>query len=197
MKQFKSVVPANIIAKLTSLSQAIDISELMGRSIEAYSEQNIGDIEGNYVSGWLPSQDGGVSADQLYDNGVDCFHTIKQKDYNAEQYKDCEKQFANDVLGEGKEWDDYTEEEKEQFYGYEREWFDPSLVQVQMFVEGYYEGSFGPKEKTVTVRLSVNYKDAPYYREKYAEDINVLIMEIDEFLSMDNEAIIAQLKERK
>lgn len=194
MKQFKANVPADIIAKLSSLSDMIDLSELMGRSVESVTEQRIEEIQGNYVSGWMPSQDGGFSVDQFWDNGTDAWLTENQRDYNGEQWKDCFKMYQSDVLDRDCEYDDMSDEEREEFYDYEREWFEPCLVQCQMFIDGFSESMFGRNDKQVTIRLSVNYKDAPYYREKYSEDIKTVILEIDEFMNLSNEEIIAQLK---
>lgn len=200
MKNFKDSVPDNIIAKLSALSEAIVLRDLIGNSVESYGETRIDEIEGNYVSGWMPSQDGGFSVDEFFGNGTDEYITEKQKEFNWKQYQECFSQFVSDVINyEGDTellYEDLTEEQKEQFNDYDREWLDPCLVQVQMFVDGFDNQSMFKtcNDKQVTIRLSVNYSDAPYYREKYAEDIKQVILEIDEFLSMDNEEIIAQLK---
>ena len=45
-------------------------------------------------------------------------------------------------------------------------------------------------EKIVTIRVSINYKDGGYSREKSAEDIKQLIYGVDEFMSLDNDVII-------
>ena len=198
MNNFKTSVPSDLITKLSELSQAIVLRDIIGGSVEGYGEQRIEEIQGNYVSGWIPKQDGGFTVDELYSNSTDENITEKQKEYNWKQYQDCFAQFIYDVLSRSDDDDsevlheDLTEEEKEQFYDYEREWFEPCLVQVQMFVDGY--GEYCGDDKQVTIRLSVNYKDTPYYREKYAEDMRQVILEIDEFMAIDNQAIIDQLK---
>lgn len=199
MNNFKAGVPSDLIAKLSDLATSIELRDIIGRSVEGYGEQRVDEIQGNYVSGWMPKQDGGFSVDEWYANSTDENITEKQKEYNWQQYQDCFSQFVSDVLSrEDAEspvlYEDLSEDEKEQFFEYEHEWFEPCLVQVQMFVDGY--GTYGSDDKQVTIRLSVNYKDAPYYREKYAEDIRQVILEIDEFMTTSNEAIIAQLKQK-
>jgi hypothetical protein len=93
-------------------------------------------------------------------------------------------------------WDDLTEEQKEEYQEYEREWFEPALLQLQIFVEGF-DGNWqrgNLTEEIVTIRLSINYKDAPHYRENGAEDIKQVILSIDEFLAMPNDQIVDQFK---
>ena len=55
------------------------------------------------------------------------------------------------------------------------------MVQFEVFADGF---RYGEDKPSVTVRVSVNYKDAPYYREKYAEDLNSTSYNIDEFMKL-------------
>ena len=84
-------------------------------------------------------------------------------------------------LESGIEWDNLTEKQKEEFSDYELEWFESALVQFQVFANNF---GYGGNKPSVTVRVSVNYKDAPYYREKYAEDLNSTDYTLDEFMKL-------------
>jgi len=47
---------------------------------------------------------------------------------------------------------------------------------------------------SVLCRLSINYKDAPYYREKYAEDLKIVSYDVAEFMQTENRVIIEKFK---
>jgi hypothetical protein len=200
MNNFKSSVPVAIQTKLKALA---DMAEnewhntivLGNRRYGSEGEVRINEIEGNYVSGWMPKQDGGYSVENYYRSDVDSsYHfTEKQTDFVNEQSKQCFDSFLSDnEIDSETEWDSLTDEQKEEFSQYENEWFnDGALLQLQMFAEGF-DNSMWSKEKQITIRLSINYKDAPYFREKYAEDIKQVILSVDEFMAQDNKSIIQQ-----
>jgi hypothetical protein len=81
----------------------------------------------------------------------------------------------------GIEWDNLTEKQKEEFSEYELEWFEPAMVQFEVFADNF---RYGENKPSVTVRVSVNYKDAPYYREKYAEDLKSTCYDLEEFMKL-------------
>lgn len=203
MNQFKKTVPEAIQAKMKALAELAceewHSTIVLGnrRHGSLGGETRLNEIEGNHVSGWIPNQDGGYSVDHFYMSDCDSsYHfTEKQTDFVNAQSKDCFHCFLsdNDIDSET-EYDGLTDEQKEEFNQYENEWFnDGALLQLQMFVEGFdTETIWRKSEKIITIRLSINYKDAPYYREKYAEDIKQLILSVDEFMAQDNESIIKQ-----
>jgi hypothetical protein len=184
MKQFKDSVPQAIQIKMKALAEAINLNSICNNKCEAYSEQRIDAIEGNYVSGWIPNQDGGWDVNQFIRSDEDSsYHlTEKQSEFVDEQMQECERQFLHDFGYDEFDFDD--DAMMEQYYEYENGWLDDAAVfGVQMFVE----------ENQIAFRVYVNYKDAPYYREKYAEDVKILALEFDEFLGMNNEASMEQL----
>lgn len=192
MKNFKSTVPAILAERIKKLAETIDFSEIVSGRMESVSEQMLREIEGNHVSGWLPRQDGGFAVDQFYSSDIDSYHfTEKQTEFIEEQREQC---FESFLLDYGIEEDDgLTDEQKESFYEYENEWFaEPALLSFEVFCNGYAD--LIGEEKTVTIRLSINYKDAPYYREKYAEDIKSETLTVDEFLSESIADIIERFK---
>jgi hypothetical protein len=195
MKNFKSRVPADIQAKIKEIADSITFRELISGNQESISEQNTNEIEGNYRSGWIPKQDGGFVVDQLfYDDSDSSHHFTKEQTQAAyEDDKRCFKSFLSDHgLDEDTEYDALTDEQKEQLAEYENDWHDPALLQFQIFAD--YDTGIRSEPANITMRLSINYKDAPYYREKYAQDIKTLILEPAEFMAKPVSEIIEQFK---
>jgi hypothetical protein len=196
MKNFKANVPADVQAKLKELAEMVQSEFRSIRSNHGESqsgESRLDEIEGNYVSGWMPRQDGGYSVSEWMISDIDSsYHfTEKQTEYVNSQSEQCYVAFFEDNGIDPTTWDNSTEEHLEAFSEYENDWFsDGALLQVQMFVEGYSENG---DEKQITIRASINYKDGEYAREKYAEDIKSVVLEIDEFMKTSNEDIIKQL----
>lgn len=193
MKNFKRTVPSELAAKMKDLAESIDFSELVSGWKESYGEQKLDEIQGNAVSGWIPKQDGGFTVSQLYASDIDSsYHfTVAQTDFVNNLSDDCYHAFLMDNKIDPEE--ELTEEQREEFYEYEREWFnDGALLSFDIFCDGFAEWKNG--EKTVLLRLSINYKDAPYFREKYAEDIKQEILSIEEFMAEENAAIIERFK---
>jgi len=201
MKHFKRDVPEAIQTKLAALA---NLSENEWENTLVTGHKGFGgltdtrtdEIQGNHVSGWIPRQDGGFTVSKLYSCDVDSsYHfTQKQTDFVNKQSANCFEAFLSDNnIDNETQWDGLTEKQKEEFADYENEWFnDGALLQFQMFVEGFNSSDMFAKHKQVTIRLSINYKDAPYFRERGAEDIKQVVFEIDEFLSMENMDIIKQ-----
>lgn len=198
---FKSLVPNAIKQKMLLIAELAK-DEIINNcnSGELIIEcENIGTIEGNYVSGWMPNQDGGYESSAFYRNEMDSsYHfTEKQKDYNSEQYENMLKDFCLDNDIEYSELDNkkLSEELQEKMYEYERDYFEEALLSFEIFADCADSDSWSKKLKSaVTMRLSINYKDAPYYRQKYAENIKQVILSFDEFLDMPESGIINQFK---
>jgi hypothetical protein len=199
MKNFKSSVPLLVQAKIHSLATEIKLSfsDVVTCRYESMGDVRMSDIEGNYVSGWMPRQDGGFDVSLLVDSGIDSsYHvTPKQTEFVNEQEKNCFNAFLSDNdLDDETSWDDLTDEQKEEYCNYQHDWFsDGALIQIQIFASGYPGSYWEEKEQTITVRVSVNYRDAPYFREKSAEDIKQLILSEAEFMEMSNADIMKQI----
>lgn len=182
---FKSEVPAALQNKIHAL--ALHVQENWDSFINSgeciISPETIESIHGNAYDGFIPFQDGGFQVSGFYSNNPwDCHFSQGQKEYNERQSNDCWVQFLRDNnLESGIEWDNMTDQQQSDFTEYECEWFEPALVQFEVFADGFRYGSEKP---SVTVRVSVNYMDAPYYRGKYAEDLNSTSYDIDEFMKL-------------
>lgn len=190
---FKRIVPVDVQEKIKQLVESIDFRDLLSGYYESIAEQEIFPIEGNYRDGWIPNQHGGYSVEQFYLSDMDsCRHfTEKQTDWMDRLHDDMLKSFCHD---NGIEEIDYDNHELlNQLCDYENEWFQPALLQFQVFVER--ADKFDDESSmNVVCRLSINYKDAPYYREKYAEDILFRVYDYKEFMQTENCAIIAEFK---
>lgn len=190
---FKQAVPVELQEKIKQLADEVEFREIISGYQESISEQTISPIEGNYRDGWIPHQDGGYSVDQFYLSDMDsCRHfTEKQTDWMNELYNDMLESFCQDSGIEEIDYDD--QELLNRLCDYENEWFEPALLQFQVFVES--KDRFNDESPfNVVCRLSVNYKDAPYYREKYAEDILFRVYDYKEFMQTENCAIIEEFK---
>lgn len=193
---FKKIVPENVQEKIHSLAESIEFDDLISGWKESESEQEISTIDGNYRDGWIPYQDGGFSVDQFYRSDADStYHfTQKQTEYMSRYYDDMLESFYRDNDIESPDCIDYDSVSvMERLSEYEYEWFEPALLQFQVFVERF-DRFDDNSPMQVCCRLSINYKDAPYYREKYAEDIKQEIYTIEEFMQLENSAIIESFK---
>lgn len=190
MQNFKSTVPAELQAKVKAFADAFhgEWSHIISTGESYGTLSAVNEIEGNYRSGWMPRQDGGFEISELYLNEQDSsYHfTEKQTEWANDQAKDCFLAFLSDNgIDSETDYDDLTEEQREELFEYEMEWFEPALVRLQIFVDGYSNSVFAGDEKQVTIRLSINYSDAPYYREGDDEDLKLEILSIDEFMQAD------------
>ncbi len=210
MKNFKSSVPLLVQAKLHSLAMEIkcgwrDVVTAFGNgNIESMNEERIEEIEGNYVSGWMPRQDGGFSVNQIFYSTIDSssHFTKKQTDFVNDQIENCfsaflsDKGITEDEFNAQYDLDTGNEESRQEFCEYENEWFrDGALFSVQMFMEGYNGKLFSfdrDPEQIVTIRVSINYK-SEYFAGRDAEDIKQIIMTESEFMETDNADIIKQI----
>lgn len=191
-ENFKKIVPVELQEKIKQLTEKMEFGEILSGWQESMSEQTISPIEGNYRDGWMPNQDGGYSVDQFYlsDMGSIFHFTGKQTEWMNRCYDDMLESFCRDNDIENPDCINYDSLQViEQLSEYEINWFDPALLQFQVFVER--EDRFDDRSPmSVVCRLSINYKDAPYYREKYAEDIRVISYTMEEFMQTENRDII-------
>lgn len=190
---FKQNVPETLQNKIHDVTNYIldNFRDMTGRKECMISPEVLQDIEGNAISGWIPHQDGGFQVSGFFQNDCDSsYHfTEKQTDYCNDQSQQCWDSFLQDNdLPSGIEWNNLTHEQQNEYMEYENNWFEPALLQFQCFCDGFSFYDDG-KRQYVTFRVSINYKDAPYYREKYAEDIKSVIYTAEEFMQLTNEEI--------
>lgn len=201
MENFKATVPADLQAKVKAFIDDASFDDIVTgyQSFGLEAEETREEIEGNYRSGWLPRQDGGFMLRQWArcDEDSSYHFTEKQTEWVNEQSKQCWNAFLSDNgIDSETSWDGLTEEQQSECSDYENEWFrDGAMLELQVFVNGYSPYDSGADlEERVTIRLSINYKDAPYFRERDAEDIKTEILTVAEFMAQDNAAIIERFK---
>ena len=203
MENFKSFVPSVLQNKIRDL---VELSkELVNTTGEiVFSGEEIYAIEGNYRSGWIPNQDGGFSYSSYISNDEGYEVCKSHGAENTRIYFECLREFCiqKDIeyvmtdsghpeIVDTDFWD--NDEKREEFYEFEQEWNadgNESLLSFECFVdmdEGYSRREQIP---LVTIRLSVNFKDAPYYRGKYATDLYSTTLSVLEFTEMSNRDIL-------
>ena len=161
MTQYKSHVPQELKDKIEFFIHNLPHEKLMRRfHIEdGVSEHNIVPIQGNYLDGYIPHQDGGLEWNVLVDAACTKFISEHHKAFM------------------GKFWEQYDQDFEDD------EQPDPDLYQVQIYADS----------GEVTVRISLNYKDAPYYREKYAEDVVGVTFTHEEFMDLSVDGLVGEL----
>ena len=141
---FKDAVPLVLQLKMKELAELINDNFRAIRSNRGESqtgESRLDEIQGNYVSGWMPRQDGGfeVSEWMVSDRDSSYHFTEKQTDWVNAQLNDCFDAFKSDNDIDS-DCDELTEDQREEFFEYERDWFqDGACLQCQLFVDGYSE----------------------------------------------------------
>lgn len=162
MTQYKEHITQEqraLIAELAELGAEM-IDDL---TMDKYDAPAIEPIEGNYRSGWIPSQDGGLCASYMADCGwgggayLCDKHREQVESQEARAYAELPEGIAHD---------------SEEAYEYLSEYMnDPMLV----YFEAYWE-----QDGSLTMRHGWNFRDAPYYREKYADDLHSVTFTPDE-----------------
>jgi len=192
MEQFKYFVPAELQEKIQSIATELELNfHVYKGNAETYGCIHIDPIEGNYRDGWIPHQHGGLSVSDFILSDIDNSRhlTEEQTEFINESYSDCWKSFCHDNdLDETIAYNDLSDEQQNELADYENEWFEPALLEFQIFVDGSED------DLQVVCRSSINYKDAPYYREKYAEDIHSVTYDYVEFMAMTETVIIDSIK---
>jgi hypothetical protein len=147
-------------------------------SQDKYDAPQIAPIEGNYKSGWIPSQDGGLHVSCLADCGWGSGNYLCSKHRGQVE---SQADFAYKQMASG--LPDVAEDSEESFEYVSEYMSEPILIYFEAFIE--YDGS-------VTMRHGWNYRDAPYYREKYADDLHCVTFTPSELEGRDAASIFAE-----
>lgn len=202
---FNGSIPQELREKLGELAKIVmhDFIGDIGRG-ECFACSNIDEIYGYDPGGFIPFQHGGYKVTELYRHDIDSsYHlTQGQNDAAIEQEKNMYSSFFWDNREElealGLEadtfsYDDIPESLQNAFSDYESEWFEPALVSFGAYVtkpgKDIWGGEKQNESRAIELYLAVNYNDAPYYREKYDETIHTLSLSLDEFMTLEPEAI--------
>lgn len=183
MKHFNSAVSTELQSKLKDFSEAA-LSDFISEFADSEACSKVEELSGIAESGWIPLQLGGFIVSEYYRNDLDAsYHFTKEQGEFNQSFYDIEleryKQF-NDV-----EEIDYDSSD---FQEWELDLFDPSYLRLTSFVEN---------SGMVKLELTLNYKDAPYYRLQFSETLKELTFTEAEFMTTDFDAVFEQLKNYK
>ena len=204
-KHFAECVNTDICEKMADIAKAVE-SEFIGdpsdkHRFEAYGCTHINDISGVSYDGFFAYQNGGYSVTEVYQNNVDSsYHFLNEQ---TEYMNTCEKNLYDSFFNDNKEklqamnltaefsYSDLENnpELQREFEEYENEGFDPAIL----FFENWIDRN---EEKNIFFRVSINFKDAPYYRSKYATTIFEFSINEETLLKHDVETFIKVFKHK-
>jgi hypothetical protein len=173
---FASEVPENVKDKLLAIAHEVE-NEVFSM-VDTHGCLRIEPIHGVGYSGFIPFQNGGFEVTDYVNTGLSSgtFLTESERDFYETLQSDCEKDFRMDNKIE----DDIelTEEQIEAFEDYEQSYFDDQLSMLR------FETWIEQDNETVFLRLSIGYKDAPYYRSNHDETIKEMSFNINDLMKM-------------
>ena len=189
MSHFANSVYAELAAKIQNLAETVKEDFISDQSFDSYGCTNINEISGKSYDGFIAFQDGGFEVSELYRSDTDSsYHlTQAQTDTMNERQEFCYECFRSDNkelnLPEDYGYADIPEEFQNHFTEYEAEFFEPALMRFETWVDR-------DQSQSIFLRLSLNYRDQPYYRSKYDETLFEIKVTAEQFLSKDNEFFI-------
>jgi hypothetical protein len=160
-------------------------------------DRNIEEISGLPYSGFIPFQNGGFSICEYYRNDCDAsYHFLAEQTINnyaleSNMIDDFIRENELNIQADNFDYNELSEDLQSDFEQLENEYFEPALLNFECWINNAKFNFCGNKQG-VTIRLSINFKDAPYYRGKYATDLIDLNMSIKKFMHTSNSVIIAK-----
>jgi hypothetical protein len=177
--------------KMGELAELIK-DEFISEQPDSYGMARIDTVSGKAFDGFIPHQKGGFSISEYYPLGISSgrFFTDGEREHAERLQADALAGFCLE-----NDYDDYEaipEDRREDLYEFEDNWLrdQESILSVELWTGHNQDTAPG----MVTVRLSLNYRDAPYYRSKYAEDLAEFQYTADEFKAVELYAIIERLR---
>jgi len=204
---FAPSVSQALRGKMFEVAEAIKEDFISDCGREAHGCNRIEPIYGKSYDGFIPFQDGGYEISEFYRNDIDSsYHFTKAQSESMERSKkDMYESFYHDhIKGNDKRaadvkldkdfsYSDLPEKLQSVFSDYENEWFESALLRCELWVsDGYHDD----KADTIYYRVSLGYKDAPYYRSKYDETLFEGNVSIKAFMKAKPEAFVAMLKKK-
>lgn len=197
---FKDRVPQDMRDKLLSVALLVknDFIADLGGWPEPYGDGGMEKISGKSYDGFWSRQDGGFEVSALYRSDTDSSYHISsaQSEYMQGHEKYCYECFASDNKEEFKaagidpEWysyDDLPEDLQTAFNDYECEWYEPALLRFEVWIDPPEDDYSGGRDAPgmVFFRLSLGYRDAPYYRSKNDETLFQFKLKPEDVLKRD------------
>ena len=171
MTHFNNTVSIELQTKMSEFAENVN-DDFISEFRDCCGCSNIATIDGIEYSGYIPLQKGGFLISEFYSNELDStYHFTKnQTTFNAKIYES----FLNDYKRENSL--DEIDYDDEMFQNLENDFFDPCAFEFRIWIDN---------SDMVQIDVSVNYKDAPYYRFKSSENIIEKSMTIDDFMELD------------
>lgn len=172
-------VSEDVCVKLEQLAQAQ--SEYLSENYD-YSEPRINEISGKSYSGFIAFTNGGYEVTSFY------FGAWASGDYLTAKHEtwtdEVRESFYQDYLKDNN-LTELTDEQEEEYWDAESEYMSEcnTFIRYESWVDG----------DSVFLRLSVGYKDTPYFRSKYDETIAEKTLTIQEFLAAPLESLTLKL----
>lgn len=180
-EHFADHAPQDIREHLKALAEyaAENLDSLGG---ESFGEAQLGEVNGVGYDGFIPFQLGGYDATLWTRFDMDSsYHLTEGMTQESERLQKMAYEEAMQELGLPVEtaWDDLTNEQRETVWEFEDAMFNEgALLQFECWLDGKPYNPDAPLGE-VMMRVSVNYRDAPYFRSKYAEDMHQLSLGVD------------------
>lgn len=184
---FDRYVPIGIVEKLSELAD-----EVLADTFCCYNPCRDGEAQAEIISGvpesgYIPFQDGGYRIVQTVSNGLSSGSYLSdgERIFTENLQKQCEDDFL-ERYDYNINYEGLTEDAKEVCYDYENNWF--------MEVDTLIEFECWSKDANVYLRLSINYKDCPYFRNQYAETLWEKTMTHTDFLECDIKTLVKTIE---
>jgi hypothetical protein len=164
----------NKILEIAEYAQGEGLEDFAPAWKDSFGKPRIDDVYGHSYDGFIAFQDGGFDVNQMYASGYGggCYFTQGEREFTEEQRRECVINYFREtfnldrVEAEEKEaghwWEELTETQQEELSQSESDWCEEVLLRFCIWVS---------REGGVVLRLSLGYRDAPYYREGYDETI--------------------------
>lgn len=173
-----------------------DLISDIGRG-ENYGCANINEIYGYDPGGFIPFQNGGFEVTELYHHDVDGSYHITDGQSEAAQnheeylYECFARDYEDELQAAGIDTTDkyyqIPASLENTFADYESDFWEPALLRFCIFIN--------KENDTIELSLSLNYSDAPYYRDKYDDDtLATQSIALDEFLKMQPEQVLEAIR---
>jgi hypothetical protein len=187
----KATIPGTIQARMRALALlARDdlINDFGGFRECATKAEKVDDISGVPFDGFIPFQDGGFNLTAFYSQSCDASHNFSQEqtEFNESVYNSQRDQFARDNdLDPNFQYHELTDELQAVFDEYECNLFESAPLTFDVYACSELPGAYHWGNKPgVTIRLSINFKDAEYGRDKYASTLKEVNYSFAEFAKL-------------
>jgi len=181
-KHFRSEVSEQVRDKLLAIANEVE-NEVFSM-VEGYGNLRIEPISGNSYDGFISFQNGGYEVSEFISTGLSSgvFVTDNERDWYESLQAQCEKDFRLDNKIE--EDAELTDTNLDALSEYEQSYFDDQISMLR------FETWIEQDNETVILRLSLGYKDAPYYRSKHDETIKEVTISVNELLEKDVSSLV-------